>query len=93
MSTQDRPKTVGEQEPNQRGSATEGVEEPAEQLAEESADESVASPSELSLDVIFEILKNRRRRDVINYPREEADRSLLRESLAHLAVIEHDTTP
>jgi len=49
---------------------------------------------ELSLDLVFEILKNSRRREVINYLREhdDRDRIALGELAEHVAAIENDTT-
>jgi len=48
----------------------------------------------LSLDLVFEILKNSRRREVINYLREHDDREriALGELAEHVAAIENDTT-
>lgn len=56
-----------------------------------SAGESSTS-EELSLDLIFEVLKNRRRRDVIRYLREEDEQTSLSDLAEHVAALENDTT-
>lgn len=48
---------------------------------------------ELSLDVIFEALKNKRRRHVIHYLNEQRDRESLSDLAEHIAALENDTTP
>jgi hypothetical protein len=74
--------------------------EPADRTAPDEAEATEAKAEtettereELSLDVIFEILKNRRRRDVIHYLREQDGRVPLGELAEHVAAIENDTTP
>ncbi|PSP85562.1 hypothetical protein BRC96_02200 [Halobacteriales archaeon QS_6_64_34] len=56
--------------------------------------EAESEPEPLSLDLVFEILKNSRRREVIHYLRDhEADeRVSLGELAEHVAAIENDTT-
>jgi len=51
-------------------------------------------PDQLSLDLIFEILKNSRRREVLHYlrDREPGERVSLGELAEHVAAIENDTT-
>lgn len=89
MSTQDQSvrsdadqRTRTETEDNQNEAA------PTEEVATES------EPEALSLDLVFEILKNSRRREVIHYLREQepGDRVALGELAEHVAAIENDTT-
>lgn len=47
---------------------------------------------DLSLDIVFEILKNSRRREVIRYLREQEERVSLGEMAEHIAAIENGTT-
>jgi len=54
--------------------------------------EDSSAVEDLSLDLIFEILKNRRRRDVIRYLRDQEDRTALGELAEHVAALENDTT-
>jgi hypothetical protein len=49
-------------------------------------------PAPLPLDQIFEILKNRRRRDVLKYLKETEQRVSLGEMAEHVAALENDTT-
>lgn len=49
-------------------------------------------PEELSLDVVFEILKNSRRREVIRFLREHDGQVALGELAEHIAALENDTT-
>jgi len=92
MSTPERPTSVGEQNRERAEQATDG-EVPDAETKDEADGSEEAATEELSLDVIFEILKNRRRRDVIHYLREEDDRVPLGELAEHVAAIENDTTP
>ncbi len=48
--------------------------------------------SALSLDLVFEILKNSRRREVLRYLKERRERVTLSELAEHVAAIENDTT-
>ncbi|MDT3435755.1 hypothetical protein [Haloarcula sp. 1CSR25-25] len=57
------------------------------QVASQEQDDSGAS-----LDVIFEILKNSRRREVLHYLRERDEQVSLGELAEHVAAIENDTT-
>jgi len=56
--------------------------------------EAEQEPESLSLDLVFEILKNSRRREVIHYlrDRESDERVSLGELAEHVAAIENDTT-
>jgi len=47
---------------------------------------------DLSLDLVFEILKNSRRREVLRYLKEHRERVTLSELAEHVAAIENDTT-
>jgi hypothetical protein len=51
-----------------------------------------ADAEELSLDVVFEILKNERRRSVLRYLQSHEDRVVLGELAEHIAARENDTT-
>ena len=66
---------------------SESVENETEQSA---TDQSAAQ--DLSLDLIFEILKNRRRRDVVRYLKEQDERTSLSDLAEHVAALENDTT-
>ena len=67
--------------------APEGKENSADQVASQEQDGSSAS-----LDVIFEILKNSRRREVLHFLRERDEQVSLGELAEHVAAIENDTT-
>lgn len=69
-------------------SATAEREEPS---VEPSADEE-EEQTELSLDVIFEMLRNRRRQLVLEYLREHDETITIGELAEHIAAIENDTT-
>ncbi|WP_254270992.1 DUF7344 domain-containing protein [Haloarcula marina] len=62
--------------------------------AQDQEAETQATETDLSLDLIFEILKNSRRREVLHYLRdhEEGERVSLGELAEHVAAIENDTT-
>lgn len=61
---------------------------------DESASDPAASVSpSLSLDLIFELLKNQRRRRAIAYLTETDETVSLSELAEHIAALEHDTTP
>jgi len=77
---------------------TASVGEPAEQaVGVGSEDEQTApdmEPSELPLDQVFEILKNKRRREALAYLRSADELPVTIGELAeHIAAIENDTTP
>lgn len=64
----------------------------------ETADDADAVPEEqksveeeLSLDLLFEVLKNSRRREVIRYLREEGEQTTLSDVAEHIAALENDT--
>ncbi|EMA27174.1 DUF7344 domain-containing protein [Haloarcula japonica] len=64
-----------------------GKESSADQAASQEQDDSSAS-----LDVIFEILKNSRRREVLHFLRERGEQVSLGELAEHVAAIENETT-
>jgi hypothetical protein len=57
----------------------------------DTADESTGT-EELSLDVVFEVLKNQRRRRVLRYLRDDDDVVSLGELAEHIAALENDKT-
>jgi hypothetical protein len=59
---------------------------------EEAVATSSAEEESLSLDVIFEILRNRRRQFVLEYLREQEGTVTIGELAEHIAAIENDTT-
>jgi len=66
--------------------------ESAENESEQTETTAPSEPEELSLDLIFEVLKNRRRRDVIRYLKEQGERTSLSDLAEHVAALENDTT-
>jgi len=60
--------------------------------AESETDEASDAPPEPSLDLIFEILKNSRRREVIKYLRERDERVSLSDLAEHVAAVENGIT-
>jgi DNA-binding transcriptional ArsR family regulator len=79
------------QETGSTGPTTKPIEEsPTESTTDaEGGEESPAT--ELSLDLIFEILKNERRREVIRYLREHEQQVTLSDLAEHIAALENDT--
>ncbi|QSG03029.1 DUF7344 domain-containing protein [Natranaeroarchaeum sulfidigenes] len=77
---------------NMSATATEEPNLSSEPPAEgESEAEVEAEPSQLPLDIVFEILKNRRRRRVLHHLKEQEDGSIDLGSLAeHVAALEND---
>ncbi len=59
---------------------------------DESRDAEPEAEEELSLDIVFEILKNERRRSVLRYLQGNEDRVVLGELAEHIAARENDTT-
>jgi len=91
MSTQDQSARTHTDQPTR----TEGQNDVADSTGEQDeVTEDVQEPEPLSLDLVFEILKNSRRREVIHYLRaHDADeRVSLGELAEHVAAIENDTT-
>ena len=90
MSTQDQSARTDADQPS-RTETQEDVSEDAQQNQEAVPEQ---EPEELSLDLVFEILKNSRRREVIHHLREQepGDRVSLGELAEHVAAIENDTT-
>jgi DNA-binding transcriptional ArsR family regulator len=72
---------------------TQSIDEPqTENNVDEDVDTEEQSPeSTLSLDLIFEILKNQRRREVIRYLREHEQQVTLSDLAEHIAALENDT--
>jgi hypothetical protein len=68
------------------------VETPAEQARDEPVEEEASAEPALPLDVAFEILKNSRRRTVLEYLRDADDTVTIGELAEHIAAIENDTT-
>lgn len=65
----------------------------ADEVEEVSVDEEAETdPQELSLDIIFEMLRNRRRQLVLEYLREHDETVTIGELAEHIAAIENDTT-
>jgi DNA-binding transcriptional ArsR family regulator len=73
----------------------EAVDEPPDEVSEDSSPETVerTEPEAPSLDLIFGILKNGRRRRVLKYLREIEGEVTLSDLAEHIAAIENDTTP
>ena len=79
------------QETGSTGPTTRQIEESSTEPTT-SAEEGEGSPAEeLSLDLIFEILKNERRREVIRYLREHEQQVTLSDLAEHIAALENDT--
>lgn len=79
------------QETGSTGPTTTHIEESSDEPTE-SAEAGDGSPAqELSLDLIFEILKNERRREVIRYLREHEQQVTLSDLAEHIAALENDT--
>jgi hypothetical protein len=71
------------------GGAPDG-EHASEETSQQDAETEVEE--QLSLDVVFEILKNERRRSVLRYLQGDEDRVVLGELAEHIAAHENDTT-
>jgi len=79
------------QETGSTGPTTQQIEESSTEPTT-SAEGGEGSPAEeLSLDLIFEILKNERRREVIRYLREHEQQVTLSDLAEHIAALENDT--
>lgn len=80
-------------ETGSNGPTTQTLEEPpAESDADAQPEQATSEPTEeLSLDLIFEILKNERRREVIRYLRTHEQRVTLSDLAEHIAALENDT--
>ncbi|MDS0281792.1 DUF7344 domain-containing protein [Haloarcula onubensis] len=92
MSTQDQSARTNAEQPTQTGSQTDVSDSAPQQ--DDGVTEAEQEPESLSLDLVFEILKNSRRREVIHYLRDHEDdeRVSLGELAEHVAAIENDTT-
>lgn len=76
------------------GPSTDNQTQPADQApnAASSTEAAAGREDDLSLDLVFEILKNSRRREVLRYLKERRERVTLSELAEHVAAIENDTT-
>lgn len=81
-STEDTSETTTSQTPDSGGTVE----------TDERAADSESAVEKPSLDLIFEVLKNSRRREAIQYLREQDERVSLGELAEHIAAIENDTT-
>jgi len=72
--------------------ATQSPETPDNPDVDESQEEEDEQSDELPLDVTFEVLKNRRRRLVLEYLRDTEDTVTIGELAEHIAAIENDIT-
>lgn len=92
MSTQDQSARTSADKPTRTETRDDASDSTAQQGTRAAGTEQ--QPEPLSLDLVFEILKNSRRREVIHYLRDhEADeRVSLGELAEHVAAIENDTT-
>jgi hypothetical protein len=64
---------------------------PTQATADSAGDEEGVDKTELSLDYVFEILKNERRRRVLSYLRTHDERVTLSDLAEHIAALENDT--
>ncbi len=86
-------KCMSTKETGSNGPSTQSIEEPE---ADNNADDDIeaaesSAETQLSLDLIFEVLKNRRRREVIRYLREHEQQVTLSDLAEHIAALENDT--
>lgn len=75
-----------------RSSPDTGPREPDSESTDEEDSGTDDSEEELPLDQVFEILKNRRRREVLHYLEDHGGDSSLSDLAEHIAAIENDTT-
>jgi len=92
MSTQDQSAHTNADQPTRTDTQNDVSDATARQ--DEGVTEAEQEPESLSLDLVFEILKNSRRREVIHYLRDQEtdERVSLGELAEHVAAIENDTT-
>ena len=76
----------------QRSQQYDGESESVENESEQTGASAPSEVEDLSLDLIFEVLKNRRRRDVIRYLKDQGERTSLSDLAEHVAALENDTT-
>src|SRR6056297_3193216 len=86
-------KCMSTKETGSNGPSTQSIEEPE---ADNNADDDIeaeesSAETQLSLDLLFEVLKNRRRREVIRYLREHEQQVTLSDLAEHIAALENDT--
>ena len=86
-------KCMSTKETGSDGPTAESIEEPqTNDTADDDVDvEEQPAETELSLDLIFEVLKNQRRREVIRYLREYEQQVTLSDLAEHIAALENDT--
>lgn len=73
------------------GPTSQSIDEPNDESGDGVAELDESSTEDLSLDHIFEILKNRRRREVMCYLREKEEKVTLSDLAEHIAALENDT--
>lgn len=78
-------------ETGSNGSTTQTLEEPDSQSTTDVEPTERDDTGSLSLDLIFEVLKNERRREVIRYLREHEQQVTLSDLAEHIAALENDT--
>jgi len=86
-------KCMSTKETGSDGPTTQSIEEPQSDSNSDKEVDTGVEPveTELSLDLIFEVLKNRRRREVIRYLREHEQQVTLSDLAEHIAALENDT--
>jgi DNA-binding transcriptional ArsR family regulator len=86
-------KCMSTKETGSNGPTSQSIDEPETEsnVDDDVKTEARAAESELSLDLIFEILKNQRRREVIRYLREHEQQVTLSDLAEHIAALENDT--
>jgi hypothetical protein len=91
MSTQDQSARTNADQPTRTDSQNDVADSSAR---DDGVSETEQEQESLSLDLVFEILKNSRRREVIHYLRDQEsdERVALGELAEHVAAIENDTT-
>lgn len=66
--------------------------QPTENASPDSPEGETVTDKELPLDQVFEILRNKRRREVLTYLNQHGGRATLSDLAEHVAAIENDTT-
>lgn len=79
------------QETGSTGPTTQQIEESSTEPTTDATGGEESPAEKLSLDLIFEILKNERRREVIRYLREHEQQVTLSDLAEHIAALENDT--
>jgi len=89
MATDKKTESVAAEIVQDAGGTTESGGEHSEDVEDRTSE---AESESLSLDIIFEILRNRRRQLVLEFLREEGETVTIGELAEHIAAIENDTT-